>query len=178
MLLLFMFKIKGVTTASTGEARAEADGQATSGSHGEQGRGQEGGGDADPLALASGERTPVGSEARGPRVRRLDSRDAVEGIVTTGEDLGGASGSGSGGGDNDVQTESPSRDSAKGKGPAVAEETFGEVPMEPVEFIPVAGSSGYRPITRGNFAKFVDEGMLECLLQENPAVAAAVLAAR
>lgn len=95
--------------------------------------------------------------------------------MITGEDRGGASGSGSGGGDGDVRTESPPRDSAKGKGPAVAEETSGEVPMEPVEFIPAAGYSGHMPITRGNFAEFVDEGVLERLLRENPAVAAAIL---
>lgn len=66
---------------------------------------------------------PVGSEVRGPQVRRLDSRDTVEGIVITGENLDGASRSGSGGGDGDVWTESPPRDPAKGKGSVVMEET-------------------------------------------------------
>lgn len=90
---------------------------------------------------------PVGSEVRGPQVRRLDSRDTVEGIVITGENLDGASRSGSGGGD--VWTESPPRDPAKGKGPVVMEETSGEVSVEQAEFRPTAGSLGHRPITRG-----------------------------
>lgn len=39
-----------------------------------------------------------------------------------------------------------------------------EVPVERVEFQPVAGSSGHMPITRGDFVEFVDEAVLDCLL--------------
>lgn len=132
----------------------------------------------DPLVPVGGELTLAGSEAKGPRVQRLDSRDAVVGIVITGENHGSTSGSGSGGGDSDVWTESPPKDLAKGKGPVVAEEASREVPMEQVEFTPAAGSSGHRPVTRGNFTEFVDEEVLACLLRENPTVVEAVLTAR
>lgn len=136
---------------------------------------QEGGDDVDRRAPMEEGRMPVGLETEGPRVQHLDSRSAVEGVVITGRGSGGGPSSGSGG---DIWTGLPLRDPAKGKGPIVVEEASGEVPMEPVEFRPAAESLGHRPITRGDFAKFVDEEVLACLLQENPVVVAAVLVAR
>lgn len=123
-------------------------------------------------------RMRVGSEAVRPRVQQLDSRGAVEGIVITGGGFRGGSSSGSGSGGSGVRSESPPRDSAKGKGPVVVEGASGEVPVGPMEFRPVAKSSGHRSITKGDFAEYVDEEMLACLLEENPTVVVAVLAAR
>lgn len=53
-----------------------------------------------------------------------------------------------------------------------------EVLPEQVEFRPVVGSSGHRPITRGDFAEFVGEEVLARLLRDNPVVVEAVLIAR
>lgn len=115
-------------------------------------------------------------ESSGPRVRWLDSRSALEGVVITGGGLSSASGSGSGGGD--VRADLLPRNPARGKGVLVKEERPIEVPIEQVEFRPAAGSSGHKPITRGNFAESIDEVVLDQLLRDNPAVVAAVVAAR
>lgn len=69
--------------------------------------------------------------------------------MITGGGFGSACSSGSGG---DVRNEPQPKDPARGKGLVVKEETAGEVPVERVEFRPIAESSGHRPITRGDFA--------------------------
>lgn len=90
----------------------------------------------------------------------------------------GASDSGSGGGGGNDQPESSPKDPIKGKDPMVVEETVREVPVEPAKFVPPVGSSRHDPISKSDFAEYVDEDVLTQLLHENPAVVAAVLATR
>ncbi|XP_058180112.1 uncharacterized protein LOC131298653 [Rhododendron vialii] len=152
---------------------------------------ESGGGDGHARAAVGGDegrtpgevgRTPGSVGTGGPRVRRLDPRSGVEGLVITGLGSPGAggsgSGSGSGSGNGGGQPGTPPRDPARGKGPVVKEGVSGEVPMEEVEFMPAVGSSAHVLITRGDFAEFVSEEELGRLLRENPRVVAAVLAAR
>lgn len=117
-------------------------------------------------------------EAVGPQIQLLDPSMTLEGTVITGGVLGGSLGSSSSGGSSGAHEESPSRDLVKGKASAVTKEKTMEVPAREVEFQPAVGSSGHRPITQGDFAKFVDEAVLDQLLRENPAVVAAVLSVR
>lgn len=149
----------------------------SSSGNGDESHAKEVGSDGDRSAPVTEQRMPVTVEAEGPRIRRLDLRGAIEGIVITGSGLGGAGGSGSSGGGGDVRPESPPRDPVRGKGVVVAEEASGDVPVELVEFKPAAESLGHRPITHGDFTEYVGEGVLARLLQENPMVVTAVLAA-
>ncbi|XP_058200612.1 uncharacterized protein LOC131315520 [Rhododendron vialii] len=146
------------------------------------------GGDGHAAGVTGGEegrRTPGGMRCTpgsvvivGPQVRRLDPSSGLEGVVITGLGSAEAGGSGRGSGDDGDRPETPVRDPARGKGPVVKEGASGAVPMEEVEFRPAVGSSVHVPITRGDFAEFVSEEELGRLLQENPGVVAAVLAAR
>lgn len=119
--------------------------------------------------------TPVGFEAGGPWVSHLDFQNGVEGLVVSGAGSIGAGSSSSGG---DVQSGSPRRDPARGKDPAVAEETLREAPVERPEFIPTVGSSGHDHITKRDFAEFMGDDVLAQLLAENPTVVTTMLAAR
>ncbi|KAI8555359.1 hypothetical protein RHMOL_Rhmol05G0168700 [Rhododendron molle] len=65
------------------------------------------------------------------------------------------------------------RDSARGKGVVVEEEVPIEVRMGPVEFNPAEGFLRHEPVSKGDFAEFVDDAMLAQLLRENLAVVAA-----
>ncbi|KAI8542879.1 hypothetical protein RHMOL_Rhmol08G0174300 [Rhododendron molle] len=100
-------------------------------------------------------------------------------MVITSGGFGGGSGSGNGSGSGDVARDGPPlRDSMRGKGLATETETSREVLPEQVEFRPVVGSLGHRPITRGDFAEFVGKEVLACLLQDILAVVEAILTAQ
>lgn len=88
----------------------------------------------------------------------------VESSEIIGGSSGGAGGSGIGGDDIGLSG-SPPRDSARGKGVVVETEETTEVPIERVEFQPAVGSSGQHPISKGDFAEFVDDAMLARLLR-------------
>lgn len=120
-------------------------------------------------------RMPVTVGPEGPRVRRLDFRSSVEGLVVTGVGSIGAGSSGSG---SDVQTGLASRDSTRGKDPAVAEEAPIVVPAKRVEFILPVRSSRQDPITSSDLAEFVGQAALARLMEESPAMVAIVMAAR
>lgn len=135
------------------------------------------GDDSDRRAPVANLHTPMTGETARAVVQPLDSTTAVEGVVISSGSFGGAGGSvGSGSGVG--PSGSPPRDSVKGKGMVVEIEEASEIPTGPVEFRPAAGSSGHRPISRGYFAKFVDEAVLDRLLWDNPTVVATVVAAR
>lgn len=131
------------TISSIGGTSAEAIGHAVSGGDGEQGCRKEVGVDEDQCAQIGDECMRVGFEVVGPQVRPLDPGTAVEGTVITSVGFGGANGSGG----KDVRDEPPPRDPARDKGLAIEAKMSGEVPAVQVEFRPVAGSSGHRPIT-------------------------------
>ncbi|XP_058192015.1 uncharacterized protein LOC131309383 [Rhododendron vialii] len=157
----------------------------TGGGGGSGGHAVEAGSGEGRRAPGSEGRTPSATGSVGPRVRRLDARGGVEGVVITGLGSAGA-GSAGGGGSGDVGDDggdggrpgTPTRDPARGKAPVVEEGAPGEVPVEEVAFRPAVGSSVHVPITRGDFAEFVSEEELGWLLRENPGVVATVLAAR
>ncbi|XP_058217462.1 protein MAINTENANCE OF MERISTEMS-like [Rhododendron vialii] len=113
-------------------------------------------------------RTPAVVETGGPRVRRLDSRSEVEGLVIAGVGSVGVRSSGNGGGCGGDQLETSSRDPARGKDSVVMEETSGEMPVGVAKFRLAVGSSAHVLITRGDFAEFVTEEELGRLLRENP----------
>ncbi|XP_058181247.1 uncharacterized protein LOC131299685 [Rhododendron vialii] len=160
------------------EASWITDAEVPSGGSGDGGHAAEGGdGDGRRKPGAVG-RTPAVAEPGGPRVRRLNSRSGVEGLVITGLGPAGADDSGSGSGGDDGRSETPPRNPARGKDPMVEEGISGELPVEEVEFRPTVGPSVHVPITRGDFAEFVTEEELGRLLRENLGVVAAVIAAR
>lgn len=132
---------------------------------------------ADRRASVEIPRAPVTPGALGPFVEPLDPSMVEESPGNIGESSKGAGGCGASRGGVGPNG-SPPRDSAKGKGPVVKGEESAEIPIGPVEFRPAAGSSGHRPITKDDFAKFVDDATLDRLLQDNLAVVAAVVAAR
>lgn len=163
-------KDAGATMGSRIDDQTTEKASSTTGVHGsgnEQGCGTEVGVDSDW-------RVPVGSEAMGPQIPPLDPSLAVEGTVITGRGFGGGSGSDSGGRDV-TRDRPPPRDSDRGNGLATEADTSGEVPSEQVEFRQVADSSGHRPITRGDFAEFFNEAVLDRLLRDNLAIVEAVL---
>lgn len=122
-------------------------------------------------------RTPVAAGPGVPQVLPLDPASDVAGSVVIGLGSTGAGGSGSGGGDRPGL---PPRDLASGKATAVEEEE--DAPrvdhVEQVEFVAPEGSSSHGPIMSRDLAEFVGEAALARLMEENPAVVAAVLAAR
>ncbi|XP_058216084.1 uncharacterized protein LOC131327103 [Rhododendron vialii] len=92
-------------------------------------------------------RTPGSVVIVCPRVRRLDARSGIEGLVVTG--LGSAGVRGDGRGGDGGRPEAPVKDPARGKGPMVEEGVSGGAPVEGVEFRPDVGSSAHVPISRG-----------------------------
>lgn len=99
---------------------------------------------------------------------------AVRGSETIGGSFGGAGESGADGGGNGA----PPTDLAKGKSVVVEEQVSIEILTGPVEFHPVVGASGHRPITKDDFAEVVNDATLDHLFQENLAIVAVVVAAR
>lgn len=129
----------------------------------------------------------MGSFIGGPRVRRLDSSDVVEGVVIIGGSFNGgveerapeAQGGGSGGGDEErVPEASTARQprSDLGKSPLVAEE-----PLEPetlVVFVGTGtGAGSSQPIGMGDFLEVVSVEDLAESLRGEPGLAAALLPA-
>ncbi|KAI8554993.1 hypothetical protein RHMOL_Rhmol05G0139200 [Rhododendron molle] len=96
-------------------------------------------------------------------------------VTTISPEVGGSYSSNGVGGDRSVM---PPRDPARGKDPAVTEEVPRKAPAEPAEFIPATGTSRHDPIIKSDLVEFVGDDVLTQLLEENPTVVAAVLAAR
>lgn len=113
----------------------------------------------------------------GPDAESLDMGMVVGGSMVSGGSLGGTGGNGASGSGIRLSG-SPPRDSAKGKSVVVETEEPSEILIERVEFQPAAGFSGHRPITKEDFVEFVDDALLDLLLQDNPTIVTAVMAAR
>lgn len=77
----------------------------------------------------------------------------------------GAGSSGNGGGDGDAQSGLPPRDPARGKDPAIVEETPREVLVDSAEFIPPVETSRRDPISKSDLAEFVGEDALARLME-------------
>lgn len=114
-----------------------------------------------------GPHTPVTSGAVGPVVEASDPSTAVEGSVIIGGSSEGAGGNGVGS-DVGPSIGPPPRDSTKGKHSVVEKEEPTEIPTERVEFQLEVGSLGHRPISRNDFAEFVNKAVLDRLLRDNP----------
>ncbi|KAI8571798.1 hypothetical protein RHMOL_Rhmol01G0147100 [Rhododendron molle] len=81
--------------------------------------------------------------------------------------------------DQTVTVEAPCQGAPVIEGKGVVEETeeTTEAPTRPVEFRPVVGSSGHKPIIKDDCAEFVDDATLNPLLKDNPTVVATIIAA-
>ncbi|XP_058214656.1 uncharacterized protein LOC131326078 [Rhododendron vialii] len=119
--------------------------------------------------------------ATGSVVRPLDPSVTVEGSVVIGGDSGVAGGSGADGDDMGPSGFTP-RDLVRGKGVTAEEEEAPGVPFmyreKDVLFRPAATSSSHRPIMKQDVTELLSDEQLAQLLEDNPAIGAAVLEAQ
>lgn len=153
--------------------RAEPLGSSTvvGGGSGDQSLEPEASQGGDERVLEGVPRATEEAETVGVAVQILDPHTAVGGSKVIGSGSGGAGASGVGE-DYTGLSRSPPRDSAKGKGVVTEEEQALEAPFEyreeDVLFRPTATSSGHRPITKHDIAKYLSDEALASFLRTTP----------